>query len=129
MSKPFTIAAIVVVATMAVGAQTTRVFMSLPSSWGSVQVERFIETDGDPTTTEVLIWRYVDYLWRVVAVKPDGTLCAGPWFTFIGDTMAWPRFKRVGGVDVVFLTESLFGPHEQTFYFEVALDHPTSCLP
>lgn len=122
-------ALVVMLAAVAVHAQATKAVLSLPPSWGAVEVERFVETDGDPTTTEVLIWRYADYLWRIVAVRSDGTLCAGPWFSFIHDPWAWPRFKRVAGVDVAFLTEMTYRPLAQSYYFEVALEHPTTCVP
>ncbi len=129
MSKSFIIAALVVLATMGGGAQTTTAVLPLPVSWGAVEVERFVETDGDPATLEVLIWRYADYQFRIVAVQPDGALCAGPWFMFIHSQYAWPRFKRVSGVDVAFLTETAQNGQTQSYYFEVTLEHPTVCEP
>ena len=122
-------AIILALATVTAGAQTTTAVLALPASWGAIEVERFVETDGDPVTVEVLIWRYSDFLWRIVAVQPDGTLCAGPWFAFIHNRFAWPRITRVGAVDVAFLTETTYQRLPQSYFFQVALEHPTVCLP
>lgn len=122
-------AIVFLLAVMPAGAQTITNMLALPPAWGDVEVERFVETDGDPATLEVIIWRYTDLLWRIVAVAPDGTLCAGRWFTFLDRPMAWPRFKRVGAVDVAFLTATLDWGVAQSYYYEVALDHPVTCLP
>jgi len=127
--RAFIIAVIVALATVTAGAQTTTAVLPLPESWGAVEVERFIETDGDPATVEVLIWRHSDFLWRIVAVQADGALCAGPWFTFIHDQFAWPRITRVGKVDVAFMTQTFYQPLAQTYFFQVALEHPTVCQP
>jgi len=127
--RNFLIAVIVAFATVTAAAQTTTVVLPLPESWGAVEVERFIETDGDAATVEVLIWRYSDYRWRIVALRPDGTLCAGPWFMFIYDQFAWPRITRVGAVDVAFMTQTVYQPQAQTYFFQVALEHPTECQP
>jgi hypothetical protein len=122
-------AVIVALAAVTAEAQTTTARLALPASWGAIEVERFVETDGDPATVEVLIWRYTDYLWRIVAVQPDGTLCAGAWFAFIQNPFAWPRITRVGAVDVAFLTETTYQQQPQSYFFQVALEHPTVCVP
>ncbi len=122
-------AVLVVLATVMARAQTTTAVLPLPASWGAVEVERFIETDGDPATVEVLIWRYSDFQWRIVAVQADGALCAGPWFSFIHDQGAWPRIIRIGAVDVAFMTQVVYERRARTWFFTVALDHPTACLP
>lgn len=129
MSKSCIVVGIALLAAVGVSAQTTRSVLPLPVEWGAVEVERFIETDGDPATLEVLIWRYADYQFRIVAVRPDGALCAGPWFMFIHSQYAWPRFKRVGSVDVAFLTETSWNGQAQSYYFEVTLEHPSTCEP
>ncbi len=98
-----------------------------PASWGALEVETTIETDGNPATLEFLLWRYSDYQWRVVAIKADGTgMCAGPWFSFLSDTGLWPRIRRVGAVDHVFVSQRV---QSTTRYVEFVIDHPTVCYP
>ena len=56
-------------------------------------------------------------------------LCAGRWFAFNKNLFAWPRITRVGAVDVAFLTDTTYQPVPQSSFFQVALEHPTVCLP
>lgn len=109
------------------GAQTLVLISPLPASWGLAEVHQTVETDGNPATIELLIWRYSDYAWRVVSVRPNGTICAAPWF-FFGQVSAWPKIRRAGAVDVAMITVQNTVA-STSVYAEFSLDHPTVCYP
>lgn len=89
---------------------------------GDVDVERTVETDGDPSTTEIILSRYDTVPTRraILQIRADGTSCVGPFENWFGDHIyVWPTYVTLGG-----LTRVVFTVPNTGAWAVLALDTP-----
>jgi hypothetical protein len=72
--------------------------IQLPPEWGPVSLHAMVETDGQSDTVEAVVWSLSDFRYRVVQLRPNGALCAGPWFYWAGEVFATPVYRLVNGI-------------------------------
>lgn len=95
--------AVIVCAGAAVRGQTPETTIDLSTlGWGPVAATP-VDTDGNPDTTEWLVFSHSNRFWRVVAIRNG--VCAGEWFRASESPFAVTFVVRLGRVDKLLVRE------------------------